>query len=550
MSTELAPTQSAPVSPQRDVGLDDVVEAFEIEGRVRDKTAAAVKAQGRRFQNWCVENGAMENTDPGDFAALPASMLSLLIVAHLADISTGLKTETVKQYKAGLFAWFFQHCIDAEAARIPADALVSNQKYTETEKSEERGVINRQDGEIRPARPVLWDDCVMIVNHIDSLKAETYGVTKLWLLGMRTFQLVQWNGLFRCSEAAVHMTWSWWTDGDDFMITPGDDVLKYQPKALRAPFRHHRNLSLCCHHALRKWKAALKKAGFPTGPDDPVFPAIARTERIEKSDAWSGPVRDFYGEAAAEADELGLEKGSAEHQYWMEAPTKEQRQRWADGLKELHLSAGFTARHAGERISSHGNRRGPATQMHINGASVPQIGAALRHQDISVTHRYIHLEPGEVLNTSDIDLGQQTHPTTTGAPITMADFTETAGEPERKTCGVEHDGQVCPREFSVNATVDGVEYACCSAHYERAKKLNKSGTEFTKPIGLCALIDACEVTHEGRACGKSTFAWLTVEAQRLCCCAAHYHRHWAAGKTGADFTKPIRKQARRQPLRS
>ena len=122
----------------------------------------------------------------------------------------------------------------------------------------------------------------------------------------------------------------------------------------------------------------------------------------------------------------------------------------------------------------------------------------------------------------------------------MADFTETAGEPERKTCEVEHDGQVCPREFSVNATVDGVEYACCSAHYERAKKLNKSGTEFTKPIGLCALIDACEVTHEGRACGKSTFAWLTVEAQRLCCCAAHYHRHWAAGKTDADFTKPIR----------
>jgi hypothetical protein len=537
MST--TPTHPAPAGPDG-AEIDELLYAVAAEGRVRDKTAAEVRAIGRRFQRWCIENEMMESTEPEDFAALPASMLSSLIVAYLSDISTGLKTKSLKSYKTDLFAWCFQHSIDAADARIPTAALVKNQKYR-TDSSSGLGVIDRDDAEIRAARPVLWDDCVMIVNHIDSLKAETYGVTKLWLLGMRTFQLVQWHGLFRCSEAAVHMTWKWWTDGDDFMMTPGDDVLKYQPEELPAPFQHRLNLDLCCHHALRKWKAALKRAGFKTGPNDPVFPAIARTERIAESDAWCAPVRNFYGEAVAEAAKLDLEVGSAEHQYWLEAPIKEQRKRWADGLKELHLSAGFTARHAGERISSHGNRRGPATQMHKNGGTVPQIAAALRHQDITATHRYIHLEPDEVLNTSDINLDQKAHPTT-GASATMTTFAATAAAPEPQTCEVVHpDGTTCGRAVKARVTVGSDWLACCQAHYQRAHNKGMTKAEFTKPIGDHLLPEGCEVVHpDGTTCGKEIYARATVDSVVYACCTAHFWRARNKGMTKAEFIKPIR----------
>ena len=89
----MSTTPTHPVAAEPDgAEIDEVLVALEAEGRVRDKTAARVRAIGRRFQRWCIENEMMESTEPEDFAALPASVLSSLIVAYLSDISTGIKT--------------------------------------------------------------------------------------------------------------------------------------------------------------------------------------------------------------------------------------------------------------------------------------------------------------------------------------------------------------------------------------------------------------------------------------------------------------------------
>ena len=112
------------------------------------------------------------------------------------------------------------------------------------------------------------------------------------------------------------------------------------------------------------------------------------------------------------------------------------------------------------------------------------------------------------------------------------------GQPLPTCCEVVHDGVACDRPVESRATVDGVVYACCNAHRRRANR-GLTGDAFTNPTSVCLpLPERCEVVHDGVRCDRPTQRRATVQGVVYACCAGHGDRA-QSGKTGDGFTKPI-----------
>jgi len=115
----------------------------------------------------------------------------------------------------------------------------------------------------------------------------------------------------------------------------------------------------------------------------------------------------------------------------------------------------------------------------------------------------------------------------------------------RKSCEVSHlgaDGPVVCGDpgYCRVATDDDTKIEACQAHYSRWAA-GKRGADFTKPIRR-AIPEACEVVHEVdgavSVCGNKTIVTIQIGDVRTAVCGAHYAR-WKAQKRGAAFTRPI-----------
>jgi integrase len=529
-------------SPSAEVGESylDYVE----EGSKSPKSWPAAVEAGKRFHKWLTE----QNIDLAvvrDLVPRPNSKPEFpfdLVAAYLRDCSKNKRTggscvsSTVEGYRTAILHFLRGTGWDTTAARKHSAAWV--RRYDRSQPPRKK----------KKARPLLLADLKKVITYLDDLDPESLKRSskrsELWRLRTRTAFLTQWFAGFRGSELVVHLRWEWLDLANSRINTPGGDVLKWQWGARSIPFEAHAtDPQLDVHACLMELKAEYQKRGIRCRPGDRVFPIVVKNDvLIRRSDKkygpapewWTSEVRDLLGEA-----EAALPAGLTTSEKMLELKPRQKLvyDDWLRDFKRCCTAAGFTPRTKGEKVATHSARRGTATQLHRNGTKPAGISVVMRHSSGASTPGYV-----EALHRDTSGLVATTAPQPPGVN-TNGDLHQllTTAIPERQEgCEVEHDGERCGKKLQARATVDGVSWACCEAHYRRAHYKGMTKAEFTNPIGRQPLPEGCEVEHDGVRCGKKTKARVTVDDISLACCQAHCGRAYNGKTTGEDFTNPIR----------
>lgn len=591
------------------------VEALEREGSRPSKTWAMCLHRGRMFTAWLEASGLpvdeLRRLSPIDGHGKP-QIHPAVVIAYLDHLARPeVKPRTLDGVRWELIGfcrgtgWSTAHLEGSGPAAAAIGAFVRNHRFDDLE------------AHVRvPARPVTgtWVDA--IADAIDACSED--GSSELWVEAIRTFHLVTTFAGLRAGEAVNRLRWSWVhvRDGALHLETPGGHVLKYQPtsRTLVVPCRTPGidgcvRPERCPLHQLLEWRALLTELGQHCGPDDLVFPAVRRYPDRRSNAAvaavWQG--RALVADPVTEAVErLGPIDGDRRASSILAAETLHRR-RYSVSWQRAAQRAGFEPRHRFEKLAAHGLRRGAATRMAANGASLLAISHHLRHGSPNVTGLYIDAAELTYPDPRPLfDLGTRVPAggnVRGGAPpgLELGD-----GSVRRPTeCEVTlHDGSQCPSPLDSTILVDGTAMGACRFHGVRhrrgwpAERLGapKRGRPLPagcglvfdgvpcgrSPAGWCRLPEGdvalcrghakrfyagrrgetlarplvvrneraplCEVAHEGELCGRSTQAptggVLHVDGVRLTACNAHYLR-WRAGKRGQAFTEPVRERRRR-----
>ncbi|MCB1267341.1 MAG: tyrosine-type recombinase/integrase [Microthrixaceae bacterium] len=405
-----------------------------------------------------------------------------------------------------------------------------------------------------PARPV-WEGEGFedILDAIDSWRSDPK-VFDLFVEAVRTFHVVGAYSACRCSELAVFMTWGCLEDqldGSIHVLTPGEHLLKHQARPARVVLPTHPDAAKCPVAQLRRWKEACELHGVPTGPSDPVFVAV---RRLHEEKARSQNAKRFWGEDVVVLDPVGralsdsgFHHGEPEGVRVAAARALHSR-RYRNAWKRAAKDAGFLPRHAFERVSPHGLRRGRATAMAAHGADIEVISIHLRHGSAAVTVGYVDdftfevADVRELVETSDAALrnGEPGTPAgkalgdVLGAPAPSG----ASGSLRPGGCEVSHRGAVCGREVVAHVALGATEPTrVCQLHYKRAKA-GLRGDDLTRPA-RARLRPTCEVVGAGgQMCGRSTSGGGLVLDGTTSACSKHRGR-WQRGLRDEAFSAPV-----------
>jgi hypothetical protein len=514
------------------------------------KTWPRLVAEGRRFERWLsvrnLDLDQVRRLADRDAYGLPV-VPPALVAAYLYDIATDeMKPKTLQNLSTALLGWFRGTGWSVPDRRTPGGAgqldiigaVVSNHRFDDV------------DAHLRtPSRPVVADWIGGITAAIDAAH-EDERIAPLWISAMRTFHLVTaWFG-FRAGEAATKLRWGWIDDRpDELVITiPGDQTLKYlaEPRELHLPTPDTgpgcQYLDTCAIHQLRRWRQMCTAAGVPTDPQALVFPAVRRMP-----DARSTPnsehfwrrrafVADPVGEAVdaarasgADADALAAVAASAARTHY---------KRYASFWKDFATAAGFEPRHRFEKVSTHSNRRGAATRMRANGASLPVIAHQLCHEGLDTTPRY--LDPTELTAFDPRPLYQHITSHTLPDHRLTDDLLDRDAPPIGTTSMCElGGGDPCDRPFDGFVELDGVMASACSLHRARHHQ-GLRGHELVGPARSRPLAPGCQVGDLASPCERVPVAHIAVDGTLLSACAAHYWR-FRHGTSGAALSAPVRR---------
>jgi hypothetical protein len=553
-TTDTIPPEAAAItkSPSTEVG-ESYVEHSE-EGSKSPKTWPDAAKEGKRLHKWLTE----QNIDLAvvrNLVPRPNSKPEIpfeLVTAYLRDCSKNKRTggscvsSTVKGYRNAILHFLTGTGWDTTAARKHSASWVRRYDRSQPPRKEKK------------TRPLLLTDLKKVITYLDDLDLKSLkGASKrseLWRLRTKAALLTQWYAGFRGSELVVHLRWGWLDLATSRINTPGGDVLKWQYRARSIPFRAHAtDPQLDVHACLMELKAEFLKAGIPCSDEDRVFPLVAKNNVHigvwenaygPPPDGWTYEVRDLIGEEVrdllgeAEAN-LAADMTTSEKSLALKPRQKAVYEDWAKDFKRCCTAAGFTPRTKGEKVATHSARRGTATQLHRNGTKAAGISAVMRHSSGASTPGYV-----EAVHRDTSGLVAATAPQPPGVnPSGDLHQLLTTAIPERQQgCEVEHDGERCGKKTVARATVDGVSWACCQAHWIRAHA-GKTREDFTKPIGRQPLPEGCEVGPPGARCERPAKKRATVGGVIFACCGGHVQRA-RAGKTGDEFTEPIKERKR------
>lgn len=515
------------------------------------KTWTACLREGRRFERWLTTHGLelvrlreLAEHDPYGLPILPP----VLIAAYLHDVATPeMKPKTLKNISTDLLGWFRGTGWAVPDRRTRGGvgqldlvgAVVANHRFDDV------------DAHVRVPSRALGQEWIAPITAAIDASYDDDRIAPLWVEAMRTFHLVTaWFG-FRGGEAVTKLRWGWFDDrGDELVVTvPGDHTLKYlaSSRTLRLPSpdrgEHCEHRETCVIHQLRRWQEMCEDAGVPAGADDLVFPAIRRmpgepstphSDNFWQNRPWvADPVAEMVAAAhaaGADADQLARVAATA-------AAT--QYKRYALYWKSFAAAAGFEPRHRFEKVSTHSNRRGTATRMRTNGASLPVISYQLCHGGMGTTPRYV--EPDELTPPDPrplYDLSLPPHGDL--APRSLAPRLD-PDAPElgtSTTCELVHDGTRCSDPFAGFVELDGVMVAVCTLH--RARYLDgRRGPSLAEPAAWRPLGEFCEVGAAETPCDREPLAHINLGGALLTACPGHYQR-FHGGITGDALHAPLR----------
>lgn len=566
----MARSRSRTRGPQKDVAqpmviLDSASEADEFREHVRELTLKGSRpkaswsrmlSEGKRFTKWLAEYGLtvddIRRAAPVDPQGDPV-LHPVLVVAYLRCCATpDIKPTTLKGQASQLLGWFKGNgwvvpdrvgsSREGETLSI-IGALVSHHRYDDV------------DAFVRvPARPATVEWVGAITREIDKAFHDER-LAPLWVDAIRTFHLVTaWFG-FRSGEAVTKVRWGWLEDcGVHFDArVPGGETLKKlkKPRTVRAPSpdtgQDCDHPDICVVHQLRRWRDRCAAAGIPTGPDDLLFPAVRRMPSAHQpitsqtqlrwgDRLWvADPIAERMAAARAagcDDDELEVAKESAGSSHY---------NRYAPYWKEFAVAAGFEPRHRFEAISTYSNRRGCATRLSRNGASLLQVAHHLCQESLSVTSLYIDrddeaLDPRPLYNLDlDVEIGL---PDDSSLHLPELITSDTEFRPPTG-CDLVHEGAACDLPFAGFIEVDGVGRAVCAGHRWRFRT-GKRGADLMKPMRR-PLDPQCAVAPPGQTCGRASSTTIDLEGDYVSACGSH-HRRYLAGKRGWDLIKPLRER--------
>jgi integrase len=330
--------------------------------------ATWLESNGTSFEHWtavCAESGAQP------------TFTVALANAYLADkLNTGVKPKTASARLTTLIGALSRAGWDVEQVRrerSKRQCAMTSMVKTATARLDPDDV---RRSTVR-ARPLTTNVITSMTEHLEHLRRERE-VSDLWAIWMRALVLTGFAAALRINEIA-RLEWEWCTFSDDGVIieVPRSKATS-TPKVILVP----RGAELCPVRALEALRSAYAERNFVFAR---VFALPIRQPDAAMQRRRDLPWVDIVGDSLADTSFYAGRPAEVREAAAARVATKriERHLRWLLG------TCGVSARTVFERPTTHGFRRGCATELANAGVTLIEIAKHLRHNSIAVTSVYI-----------------------------------------------------------------------------------------------------------------------------------------------------------------